>query len=131
MCLRGVERRHEVENSGVAMMINEIEINFRIGKMWGGVNKCERSVAFSDPLSKRGALIKRGALMREWHVLTACMEVLAAKTKSCNNHPSFLLVVYTPSSSCHQVFICALLSGFCTLYIHGAHLAGLKAFNTQ
>ena len=39
MCLRGVERRHEVKKNGVAMMINEIGINFRIGKRWGGVNK--------------------------------------------------------------------------------------------
>ena len=58
MCLRGVERRHEVEKNGVAMMINEIGINFRIGKMWGGVNKKGRSVAKLDPLSKRGALKK-------------------------------------------------------------------------
>ena len=61
MCLRGVERRLEVEKSGVAMMINEIGINFRIGKRWGGVNKCgeyERCVAFLDPLSKRGALTR-------------------------------------------------------------------------
>ena len=50
MCLRGVERRHEVENSGVAMMINEIEINFRIGKMWGGVNKCEECSVFGPAI---------------------------------------------------------------------------------
>ena len=37
------------------MRINEFEINFRIGKMWGRLEKCERRVADSDRLYKRGA----------------------------------------------------------------------------
>ena len=63
MCLRGVERRHEVENNGVAMRINEngsgrknVRGVLRLGKMWGRLEKCERNVAFSDRLYKRGAL---------------------------------------------------------------------------
>ena len=53
MCLRGVERRHEVKKSGVAMRINEIGKNSSGRKNVGTSDRC---VAFSYPLYKRGAL---------------------------------------------------------------------------
>ena len=64
MCPRGVERRNEVEKNGVAMMINEIGINFRIGQkaivcirfgpaiQEGGVNKLTK-------LTKKGFAAKK------------------------------------------------------------------------
>ena len=56
MCLRGVERKHEVEKSGVAMRIKEIGKNASDRK---NVKTSERCVAFSDLGSKWGALTNK------------------------------------------------------------------------
>ena len=44
MCLRGVERRHDVEKSGVATRINKLEktseVWERLAKVWGRLEKC-------------------------------------------------------------------------------------------